>query len=307
MANLIPERPRYRRERLIVGYPLLAVFALLFLSHLLFDRFSLPATYWFKLLPIAVTLLLPTVIFWSIRGNGYTRALRLRAPRATQIPFLISAFFAMLAGCMLLSLPFDGTSTLGNSATAFEGLGMGGAFDTVMSVLILAIAPAVLEELFFRGIVITEYERRGAVRGALMSALLFALCHFDLRNLPVYLFSGLLLALVLYATDSLIATILLHVCYNVFSLFGQSYLNAFYRITGGTALFVFSLAVVLLLSLVIFFGTGARIYRLREQSGRRDPRRSVPYNVQFYTTLDALLDPPVLICLILSVVGFILL
>ena len=307
MPKWIPERPLYRRERLIVGFPLLAVFALLFLSYLAFDLWTPPDSYFIKLIPMVAGLLTPILLFWIVRGGGYTRALRLRAPRASHIPFLISAFFILLSGSLLLSMLFGGTETLGNSATAFEAVSLTGPLDTISAILVLAVLPAILEELFFRGIVIAEYERRGGIRAVLMSALLFSLCHFDLRNLAVYLFSGVFLALVLLATDSLIATALLHICYNVFSLFGQSYLNAFYRITGGVELYVFCLLLLLLLFLIIFFGTGARIYRLKEQSGRRDPRRDVPWNVQFYTILDALKDPPILLCFAISIAGFIVL
>lgn len=308
MPKLIPERPLYRRERLIVGYAVLAVFVLLFLSHFLYDLLSIPSDAILpKLLPMAVALLAPTLIFWMVRGPGYTRVLRLRTPRATHIPFLIAAFFAILSGCLLLSILCGGTETLGNNSTSFESISFETPLDAILMTVALAILPALLEELFFRGILIAEYERRGSIRAVCMSALLFGLCHFDLRNLPVYLFSGIFFALVVFATDSLVAAAILHILYNTVSLFGQRYLNAFYEITGGVELFLFVLILMLLIALTVFFKTGARIYRLKEQSGRDDPRRDVPWNVQFYTILDALIDPPILICIVLTIVGFIVL
>ena len=307
MSQWIPPRPRYRREQLIIGFPTLAVFSLLFVSFLIFGRWDMPDSLFFKLIPMVVSLLTPILLFWMLRGGGYTKALRLRAPRASYTPFLISAFFVLVSGGLLLSILFGGTETLGNSTVAFEEAAPSGILDTVLSVLVLGVLPAVLEELFFRGMVVAEYERRGAIRAVLMSALLFALCHFDLHNLAVYLFGGVVLALVLYATDSLIAAILVHVCYNAFSLLGQPYLNAFYRITGGMELFIFCLVLILLLFLVIFFGTAARIYHLRAQNGLKNPRRDVPWNVQFYTILDALSDPPILLCFVIAILGFIFL
>lgn len=304
MSKLIPPRPRYRRERLLVGFLLLAVFAILFLSRLLFARFFPSPSFWLLLIPMGAGLLLPTVFFWASRGKLYTQLLRLRAPRASHVPFLLAAFFALLTGNLLLSMLFGGTDTLGNSAAAFEAFSYKSTPEMIGMILISAVLPAILEELLFRGIVVAEYERRGAIRAVLLSALAFSLCHFDLANLPAYLFSGVILVLVLFATDSLIATILLHVCYNVFSLFAQQYLNAFYRITGSTMIFVFSLLLILLLSLILFFGTAARIYRIKDNGGRRDPRRNVPWNVQFYTVMDALCDPPLLLCILLTVVSY---
>ena len=307
MPKLIPERPLYRKERLWVGYPTLAVFLLLFLLRLLNHLLDLSfAAVWLKLLAVPVVFLLPTVVFCLVRGYGYSRVLRLRPPRAVHIPLLISAFFALFCGALLLSILCGGIDSLGNSATAFETEPAPNILYGIGMVLGLSILPAVLEELFFRGVMVAEYERRGSFRAVFMSALLFALCHFDLHNLPVYLFSGALLALVLFATDSLFATIILHVCYNVLSLFGQRYLNAFYDLTGSVELFLFLLILVFLVALILFFRFGAKLYRTRLENGQGDPRRAVPWNVQFYTTLDALLDPPVILCILLSVVGLIL-
>lgn len=308
MSKLIPERPLYQKERLIVGYPTLAVFALLFLVRMLGNHvFSASNSLLLKLVAVLTVFLLPTAVFLMLRGQGYGRVLRLRAPRVSHIPFLIAAFFALFCGCILLSLLCGGIDSLGNSATVYETPPAPDPIYGICMTVVLAILPAILEEFFFRGIVVAEYERRGGIRAVLMSALLFSLCHFDLRNLPVYLFSGVLLVMVLFATDSLLATVLLHMLYNIVSLFGQRYLNALYEITGSIELFLFLVIFVFLLSLLLFFRSGALLYRLRVQSGQGDPRRDVPWNVQFYTILDALSDPPVILCILLSIAGFIFL
>ena len=308
MSKLIPERPLYQKERLIVGYPTLAVFALLFLVRMLGNHvFSASNSLLLKLVAVLTVFLLPTAVFLMLRGHGYGRVLRLRAPRVSHIPFLIAAFFALFCGCILLSLLCGGIDSLGNSATVYETPPAPDPIYGICMTVVLAILPAILEEFFFRGIAVAEYERRGGIRAILMSALLFSLCHFDLRNLPVYLFSGVLLVMVLFATDSLLATVLLHMLYNIVSLFGQRYLNALYEITGSIELFLFLLIFGFLLSLLLLFRSGALLYRARVQSGQGDPRRDVPWNVQFYTILDALCDPPVILCILLSIAGFIFL
>lgn len=307
MPKIIPDRPLYRRERIWVGYPLLAIFALLFAARLTADR--LPA--FFGTLPakLCIELLiffLPLGIFIARMGRGYLPALRLRAPRAAHAPLLISGFFALLCGCLALSSLCGGGQSLGNSATVFD-MQSGGVWLTLARVGAFALVPAFCEELCFRGVVCAEYERRGAARAALMSTVLFALLHFDARNLPVYLFSGLLFALVLFATDSLFSVMILHALYNVVSLLGQRYLNALYAFTGSPELFLFLLIAVCLLSLFLFARFAARLYREADDEGRGRPRRDVPWNVQFYTILDALSDPPFLAIAVLSIVGMIVL
>ena len=179
-------------------------------------------------------------------------------------------------------------------------------WEFLLSLLSVGVLPAILEAIFFHGIVAAEYERRGAYRAILMSTLLFALVHFDITNLLAYLYAGALLMLVLFATNSLLATMLLHVAYQVLSLLAHTYLVALYRFTGTVQLFLFIFLVLLLLSLILFCRSAMRIYRTRDEHGISNPRRDVPYNVQFYTVLDAVSDPAFIFCVIVSVVGFIL-
>lgn len=306
MSKLIPPRPVYRKERLLVGFPAFAAFLLLFVYRLLSGRFGLiGASFPVALIAELAVFLAPALLFCLLRGRGYVKYLRLHAPRPTQILFLISAFFALFCGCLLLSVLCRGADLLGNGAVIAETR-HNGFWEGLGSFVAFALLPAVLEEFFFRGVLTAEYERRGAFRAIFMSALLFSLIHFDVRNLAVYLFAGVLLSLVLFATGSLPAVMLLHMLYNTVSFFGQGYLNALYDFTGSVELFLFFLVLCFLLSLLLFCREGWKLYRISDRAGTETPPRAVPYEVQFYTTLDALKDPPFLLCLALSVAGMIL-
>ncbi len=307
MAKLLPPRPHYARERALYPYPILAAFVLLFMArvadHFLGIDLGTPGN---AVLLSVVVFLLPALLFIRARGRGYATTLRLHRPYATHIPLLIAAFFAIFSGTMLLSILFGGTDSLGNSTSIFEKMAPSGLWAALWMAPVFAILPAVVEELLFRGILCTELDRRGMLRTVLLGSLLFALIHFDLSNLPVYFFAGVLLTLVLYATDSLIATMILHGAYNLLCLFGQRYLNAFYAFTGSIELFLFFLVLAFLLSLFFFTRECARLYRLRAQSTQRSPRRDIPTNVQLYTLLDAFCEWPVLLSFVLSIAGFIL-
>jgi len=308
MSKLIPDRPLYRRERLIVGYLMLAVLSLLFLCRLADNMAGLSLGKLLGGFAIGIlALALPVLIFLLVRGRGYAAVLRWRLPRGYHVSLLLAAFFALLTGTALLSILCKGLDTLGNTTVAFGTRIYTGAGEAVLAVLVLVLLPALLEEFLFRGIVLAEYERRGAVRAVLLSSLLFALAHMDARNILAHLFVGVLLALVVFATDSLLAAVLLHALCDLTALFAQSYLNAFYRITGSVALLLFLLIAVFLVSLLLTAHFSARLYRRRDEQKLRPPRRDVPWNVQFYTILDAFTDPPLLLALVLAIVGLILL
>ena len=308
MPDLLPPRPHYAREH--AKYPLLmlfcfgALFTVRLLAKLSPALFSSALVSLFLQLAI---LLLPALFFIRMRGRGYGKAIRLRRPAAAHIPLLICAFFLLLVGGFLLSALFGGTHTIGNSSSSFEQASPNGVLQALIAIPVLALLPAVCEELLFRGILCTELDRRGALRAILVGSLLFALIHFDLANLPVYFYAGALLTLVLYVTDSLIATMIIHALYNLVSLFGQRYLNAFYSFTGNPELFLFLLILIFLVALLFFALLCANHYRARAEHNVRPPRRDIPYDVQLYTMFDALSELPVLFCIVISVVGFILL
>lgn len=308
MANLFPPRPHYAREH--AKYPVLVLFcfAALFAVRLLAKLF--PAVFasapMLLFLQLAI-LLLPAILFIRMRGRGYGKAIRLRRPAASHIPLLACAYFLLLTGCFLLSALFGGTHTVGNSSASFEAASPSGVWQALIAIPALALLPALCEELLFRGILCTELDRRGGLRAVLVGSLLFALIHFDLANLPVYFYAGVLLTLTLYVTDSLIATMIIHALYNVTSLFGQRYLNAFYSFTGNPELFLFLLILIFLVSLLLFSMLCARHYRARAEQKIRPPRRDIPYDVQLYTMFDALSEVPILLCFVISIVGFILL
>ena len=86
--------------------------------------------------------------------------------------------------------------------------------------------------------------------------------HLDFARLPAYVFSGVLLALVMYATRSVFASMLLHILNNIASLYTEQYVMKFTSAVGQRGfLLVFILVCVFLLSLVLFFMETQRIYQ----------------------------------------------
>ena len=130
-------------------------------------------------------------------------------------------------------------------------------------ILTYGVLPAFCEELVFRGILCAEYEGNGILYAMAVSSLFFAFLHFDLTALPVYLFAGMLLSLVLYMTRSSVAAMLVHLGYNLFGVLAQAGLSGYCRSTGNLGLLVVLLIALLLLSAAVFCGESARVLRRR--------------------------------------------
>lgn len=92
--------------------------------------------------------------------------------------------------------------------------------DTVgelpFSVLFFAIAilPPIIEELGFRGILLQNYRESGVWSGILLSALLFGLMHMNLNQMLYAVVIGILLALLVEATDSIFSSMWMHFLIN---------------------------------------------------------------------------------------------
>ncbi len=204
-------------------------------------------------------------LFYCRAGMGrVTKRLRLRLPRVGHILLLVYAAVFLIAGNALISMgmyrlmPESFSASSNGASFAMNG----GVFDGMYMVIAFAILPAVTEELVFRGIVVGEYEHYGPGVAIVLSALTFAMSHYSFARLPVYLFSGIVLALVLYATRSLLASVLIHVLNNVSVLFLEKYvLHIAEKQNISMILLIIILVTAALVSLTLFCGEAAGIYR----------------------------------------------
>ena len=244
--------------------------------------------------------LLPVVVYLNCKNRKGMKdplnGLRLRMPRLYQLPLLISSLFLLICGNILVSLVFAGTGSLENGFTlynTFVSRNNGGFFVSLYLIVAYAAVPAFCEELVFRALLCREYERHNVLVGILVSSVFFAMLHFDLFLFPVYFFSGLLLALTMYATGSAVSSMAVHLAFNVFGLFGQPYLNAFYSITGGTGgLFEFILCMMTLLAAAIFCGCASKCYAKRAKNSNMPARKLLPPSDKIIGIVSEILITP---------------
>lgn len=208
--------------------------------------------------------LLPGAIWCKFNGEGYIKGLRMRLPRPNSILLIISAAFLMISGSLMLSTILGGLDSLSQNFSLYDTFisKTDGSIPSSMYLLVAyAIIPAICEEFIFRGVLCYEYENGGVLRAVIFSSVFFAMLHFNPINILVYLFSGVILALVLYGSRSLVGAIITHFLYNIFGLFGQPYMNLLYRSTGSTNFFLFLVVFCFLISAAVFCREASRLYK----------------------------------------------
>lgn len=108
---------------------------------------------------------------------------------------------------------------LGQPAQQITGLahGLGGV---VLLVLVLVVGAPVVEELFFRGLLLRALRNRfGSAAGVIGSGLVFGLAHFEPLQLPVLALFGMVLAMLAIRTGRLGPGICAHAAFNAVAVY----------------------------------------------------------------------------------------
>jgi len=215
---------------------------------------------------------------FRLDGKRYASRLRMTRPRLSHTIVTVAAVFALISGCLLLSINFSGESSLEGSFSLYDTFVSkynATPLGALWLILAYAALPAFGEELIFRGIICAEYDRYGVICSVTLSSLWFSLLHFNFAKITVYIFAGLVLALLLYATRSLYTVMIAHFVYNLFGIFGQQYITEFYITAGSVGVVIIILIILLLLSAVVFCGGAAKLYsgysKHDEPSSYREP------------------------------------
>ncbi|MBQ4139777.1 MAG: CPBP family intramembrane metalloprotease [Clostridia bacterium] len=209
-----------------------------------------------------VIFLMPAAFYIKALGLDFGR-FRLSLFGPGHLLLLISALISLTTGTILIDHYVIGGDSLSASYDlwgVFISKNEGGVGNTLYLILAYAALPAFCEEFVFRGLLISEYEKRSTTASVLLSSLFFALLHFDIARFPTYFFAGLILALTLYASRSLLAVMLIHFCNNMVGIFGRPYMQTLEEL-GGDEFFMTLLIAVFLLFTGIFAADAARLYK----------------------------------------------
>jgi len=140
--------------------------------------------------------------------------------------------------------------------------------DLLITLGIVAIVPAVFEEIMVRGIIMSSYEKRGTKVGIIISAVFFGLLHMDIKNLFGPIVFGIVFGYIVIRTDSIFAGMIAHFANNGFailiSFFYENYMEPISFMD--TYLFVLVLFTVSSLLFIFIIGYFRNHAELKETS-----------------------------------------
>lgn|GEM_PF-1197909 len=124
-------------------------------------------------------------------------------------------------------------------------------YPLLLSLLVFAVVPAIVEEFVFRGVILGAYSKVDIKAGIVISSLFFALLHFSFGSVLYGFFFGLLFAVVRLSTGNLVYTIIMHCLFNTINVL-LSYIR-FGEIPAVVVLIIFAVALFGFIALVMYF------------------------------------------------------
>lgn len=165
---------------------------------------------------ILLNELLLLYVFWSCQ-NAYVKPLEYCHLRKVSL----KSIFLIIVATIFLFIMADYINAC--SMIVFQNL-LDDSLQAVVNrpveaVFAVAILPAIIEELLFRGMIYRGIVNRSNKQMAIIiSALLFALLHMNFNQMCYAFIMGLAFAVVIYLTDNLTVSILLHMLFNTFTV-----------------------------------------------------------------------------------------
>ncbi len=164
-------------------------------------------------------LLLSQILFFAvpplflafIRRYNIKETFRLKAPRPLEALIML-----VISPVMVISGFCAGIIALLGIKTIFGRVYLAGEVadymsrGVVVSLLLVAVLPAICEEILFRGMIQRGLERLGAGWAVFLSGLLFGLFHFDFQRLAAQTLIGFIAAYSVYRTGSIFNGMILH-------------------------------------------------------------------------------------------------
>lgn len=150
---------------------------------------------------------------------------------------------------------------------------MNGPFDLILSILIIAVLPAICEETLFRGVILSGLRKCGDVTAVVLSGLLFSIFHQNPLQTPYQFLYGMILAFVVIRTSSVLPAIIMHFLNNA-TILTLNYINPNMSLSLVLDVVLSVLGVVLIIAFICYFAFFIKNEKIAKQDS---PKQFLKY------------------------------
>ncbi len=223
VGDWVKQIARQRSELPSVGSALLCCILILVLSFFVnFSMGGVPNSFLSfcktSIVQLLATVLVPTLFMALILSKSPLRSLRLNfcsVPTACAAVLMAICFHPLfMAFRELVMIVYPMTGDMSGFESAFENI-MSGAPNILAILLVMAIIPALFEELAFRGFILTGLESlKNKWQAIAIASLFFGLSHSIIQQSVITGVVGMILGIIAVQTRSILPCILYHATHN---------------------------------------------------------------------------------------------
>lgn len=146
--------------------------------------------------------------------------------------------------------------------TGSQDSALGPVWSFLLNVVLVAVLPAIFEELLHRGWLLSELGKVGYKKAILITSVLFGLIHFNITQVSYAFVIGIILAIVTLASKSVVPAIIIHFTNNFTSVYLSSakangwFLHDFYSKLNSILIsdsFLLSIFTMIMFAVVLLF------------------------------------------------------
>jgi uncharacterized protein len=182
-----------------------------YLLHPIFSLVHLPI-YVVLVLGQVILLIIPSIIYFYVTKLPIRETLRLNPIGILDIIIIMALGIFIQPAAMfigtLASMFFPNVI----SKVVFEM----NSLPLITKLAVIALTPAICEEITMRGIFLSGYKKVDIKIGALMSGLIFGILHMNMQQFCYAFALGVLLAYLVHITNSIFASMICHFTFNGF-------------------------------------------------------------------------------------------
>jgi uncharacterized protein len=200
-------KPVYRSNLFALIMILGQIIGSLFLSGLLYQKFTLPQV---LVLSQVIFLIIPTVLYFIITRKSIGSTLRLNKITITDIAIVLAiAFLSQPVASFLSAL-----TNVFFENTVNQVIKQINNIPYITQLVIIALTPAICEEVTMRGIVLSGYDNISGWKAAVMTGLIFGILHLNPQQFLYAFVLGILFAYLVRITNSIFSSMLCHFMFN---------------------------------------------------------------------------------------------
>ena len=264
-----------------------------------------------------VILLAPTYLFLTILYPNRSQISKMKKLgfhriKAEYVFLIIFTSFFLVTTSLVLNVCLGGIYDISKGFTLLGSFTAGvGEFTTSYPYLavVYAIAPALIEELLFRGVLYTQFSEKGEFFAIAMSSIISAAFAFSVGGFPAALLCALAYCFMRHVSGTLFSSVIVHFAFNLYGVFLQTNIAKYFIDAQNNLLLVIIIIAAWLISSILFFSEAARVYRVKAErikAGEEDSSLPEISFRQFGKSFKEIFSyRPTMICGIISAVFFV--